>query len=71
MGGLIFMSEKQLDNLVDTIHELDNKIRALTIHELDNKIRALYSDVYDLRRANDELRRRVSDLESKKRMPPF
>lgn len=59
MGGLIFMSEKQLDNLVDTIHELDSKIRALD------------SDVYDLRRANDELRRRVSDLESKKRMPYF
>ena len=53
------MSEKQLDKLTDTIHELDNKIRALD------------SDVYDLRRANDELRRRVSDLESKKRMPYF
>ena len=59
MGGMIFMSEKQLDKLTDTIHELDHKIRALE------------SDMYNMRRDNDELRRRVSDLESKKRMPPI
>ena len=41
------------------------------IHELDHKIRELESDIYNMRRDNDELRRRVSDLESKKRMPPF
>ena len=41
------------------------------IHELDHRVRVLESDIYDMRRDNDELRRRVSDLESKKRMPPF
>ena len=53
------MSEKQLDNLIDTIHELDRRVRELE------------SDTYNMRRENDELRRRVSDLESKKRMPYF
>ena len=42
-----------------------------TIHELDHRIRVLESDIYDMKRDNTELRRRVSDLESKKRMPPF
>ena len=41
------------------------------IYELDAKIRELESDIYDMKRDNAELRRRVSDLESKKRMPPF
>lgn len=41
------------------------------IYELDHKIRELESDIYDMKRDNAELRRRVSDLESKKRMPPF
>ena len=41
------------------------------IYELDDKIRKLESDIYDMQRSNDELRRRVSDLESKKRIPPF
>ena len=41
------------------------------IYELDHRIIELESDVYDMRRDNDELRRRVSDLESKKKMPRF
>ena len=41
------------------------------IYELDHKIIELESDIYDMQRSNDELRRRVSDLESKKRMPSF
>ena len=41
------------------------------IHELDHRIRVLESDIYDMRRDNEGLRRQVSDLESKKRMPPF
>ena len=41
------------------------------IIQLDDKIRKLESDIYDMQRANAELGRRVSDLESKKRMPPF
>lgn len=41
------------------------------IYELDHRLRELESDIYDMQRDNAELRRRVSDLESKKRMPPF
>ena len=41
------------------------------IYELDHRVRELESDIYNMRRDNDELRRRVSDLESKKRIPPF
>lgn len=41
------------------------------IYELDHRIIELESDIYDMQRSNDELRRRVSDLESKKRMPSF
>lgn len=50
---------------------MDNNKLIDAIYELDHKIRELESDVYNLKRDNDELRRRVSDLESKKRMPPF
>ena len=49
----------QLDNLIDTLHELDHRVRELE------------SDLYNMRRDNDDLRMRISDLESKKRMPPF
>ena len=41
------------------------------IYELDHRIIELENDIYDMKRSNDELRRRVSDLESKKKMPPF
>lgn len=41
------------------------------IIQLDDKIRKLESDIYGMQRANAELGRRVSDLESNKRMPPF
>lgn len=41
------------------------------IYELDHRIIELENDIYDMQRSNDELRRRVSDLESKKKMPPF
>ena len=58
-GKVTIITQSEYNSLVDAIHELDHKIR-----ELDSK-------VYDMRRDNDELRRRVSDLESKKIMPPF
>ena len=38
---------------------------------LESRILELESDVYDMRRENTETRRRLSDLESSKRMIPF
>ena len=54
---------------VYTKEQFDNLFEAVL--NLDHKVRELESDMYNMRRDNDELRRRVSDLESKKRMPPF
>lgn len=54
---------------VYTKEQFDNLFEAVL--NLDHKVRELESDIYNMRRDNDELRRRVSDLESKKRMPPF
>ena len=54
---------------VYTKEQFDNLFEAVL--NLDHKVRELESDTYNMRRDNDELRRRVSDLESKKRMPPF
>ena len=53
----------------ETIDQYDRLVDA--IYKLDHRIIELESDMYNMRRDNDELRRRVSDLESKKRMPPF
>ena len=41
------------------------------IYELDHKIRELESAIYDMKRDNAELRRRVSDLESRRSGMPF
>ena len=49
----------QYDRLVDAIYKLDHRIIELE------------SNIYDMKRDNTELRLRLSDLESKKRMPPF
>ena len=39
--------------------------------ELDHRVIGLESDIYDLKRENTELRRHISNLETKKRMPPL
>lgn len=39
--------------------------------ELDHRVIGLESDIYDLKRENTELRIQISNLETKKRIPPF
>lgn len=56
-GKVTIITQSEYNSLFDTIHELDRRVRQLE------------SDIYDMRRDNTELRRRVSDLESTKRMP--
>ena len=58
-GKVTMITQSDYNSLVDAIHELDHRIRQQE------------SDIYDMKRDNTELRLRLSDLESKKRMPPF
>ena len=58
-GRVTMITQSDYNSLVDAIHELDHRIRQQE------------SDIYDMKRDNTELRLRLSDLESKKRMPPF
>ena len=58
-GKVTIITQSEYNSLVDAIHELDHRIRELE------------SDIYDMQRENTLTRQRVSDLESKKRMPPF
>lgn len=58
-----------MTQLVVNMDQFDNLVEAVL--DLDSKVRQQESDIYDIQRENAELRRRVDNLESIKRMPPF
>ena len=59
-------------NMTESLYTNDQFDRLVEIViDLESKVLQLESDVYDMQRDNAEMNRRLSDLESSKRIPPF
>ena len=52
-------AKKRFDRLVETVINLESKVLELE------------SDIYNMKQENAEIKRRLSDLESSRRVPPF
>lgn len=54
---------------LDTRDKFDRLVEVVL--DLESKVLQLEVDIYDMKRERAEMNRRISDLESSKRMPPF